>query len=129
LNVDFLKSLEWLCHSAGEDPLSPNIHSQGIATGQRRGVPVDWLNLEPVVSSTRSIITVNSGTSGFCNETDPHSRIQFSPEHGTQKRKVIYLCPATTASCRATNNKRADHRGPSGNPASALRAMVVQWRA
>ena len=37
---------------AGEDPLSPNIHSQGMATGQRRGAPVDWLNLEPVVASS-----------------------------------------------------------------------------
>ena len=38
--------------AAGEDPLSPNIHSQGMATGQRRGAPVDWLNLEPVVASS-----------------------------------------------------------------------------
>lgn len=35
--------------SAGEDFLSPTIHSQGIASGQRRGAPVDWVNLEPVV--------------------------------------------------------------------------------
>jgi iron(III) transport system substrate-binding protein len=38
--------------AAGEDPLSPTIHSQGIATGQRRGAPVEWLNLEPVVASS-----------------------------------------------------------------------------
>ena len=38
--------------AAGEDPLSPNIHSQGMASGQRRGAPVDWLNLEPVVASS-----------------------------------------------------------------------------
>src|SRR5215510_4635260 len=38
--------------AAGEDPLSPTIHSQGMATGQRRGAPVDWLNLEPVVASS-----------------------------------------------------------------------------
>jgi len=38
--------------AAGEDPLSPNIHSQGMASGQRRGAPVEWLNLEPVVASS-----------------------------------------------------------------------------
>jgi iron(III) transport system substrate-binding protein len=38
--------------AAGEDPLSPNIHSQGMASGQRRGAPVDWTNLEPVVASS-----------------------------------------------------------------------------
>lgn len=38
--------------AAGEDPLSPNIHSQGMASGQRRGAPVDWLNLEPVVATS-----------------------------------------------------------------------------
>lgn len=38
--------------AAGEDPLSPNIHSQGMASGQRRGAPVDWLNLEPVIASS-----------------------------------------------------------------------------
>jgi iron(III) transport system substrate-binding protein len=40
--------------AAGEDPLSPNIHSQGIATGQRRGAPVEWTNLEPVVASSNA---------------------------------------------------------------------------
>lgn len=35
--------------AAGEDFLSPNTHNQGIASGQRRGAPVDWVNLEPVV--------------------------------------------------------------------------------
>ncbi len=38
--------------AAGEDPLSPNIHSQGMASGQRRGAPVEWLNLEPVIASS-----------------------------------------------------------------------------
>lgn len=38
--------------AAGEDPLSPNIHSQGMASGQRRGAPVDWLNLEPVIATS-----------------------------------------------------------------------------
>jgi iron(III) transport system substrate-binding protein len=38
--------------AAGEDPLSPNIHSQGMASGQRRGAPVEWTNLEPVVASS-----------------------------------------------------------------------------
>jgi iron(III) transport system substrate-binding protein len=38
--------------AAGEDPLSPNIHSQGMASGQRRGAPVDWTNLEPVIASS-----------------------------------------------------------------------------
>ena len=37
--------------AAGEDPLSPNAHSQGMASGQRRGAPVDWVNLEPVVGT------------------------------------------------------------------------------
>ncbi len=35
--------------AAGEDFLSPTTHSQGMASGQRRGAPVDWVNLEPVV--------------------------------------------------------------------------------
>jgi len=38
--------------AAGEDPLSPDIHSQGIVSGQRRGAPVEWTNLEPVVASS-----------------------------------------------------------------------------
>ena len=37
---------------AGEDFLSPTTHSQGMATGQRKGAPVDWVNLEPVVGLT-----------------------------------------------------------------------------
>ena len=40
--------------AAGEDPLSPNIHSQGMASGQRRGAPVEWLNLEPVVAASNA---------------------------------------------------------------------------
>ena len=36
--------------AAGEDFLSPNAHNQGIASGQRRGAPLDWVNLEPVVA-------------------------------------------------------------------------------
>ena len=35
--------------AAGEDFLSPDTHNQGIASGQRAGAPVDWVNLEPVV--------------------------------------------------------------------------------
>ena len=36
--------------AAGEDFLSPDTHNQGIASGQRRGAPIEWVNLEPVVA-------------------------------------------------------------------------------
>lgn len=35
--------------AAGEDALSPDTHSGGIASAQRAGAPVEWVNLEPVV--------------------------------------------------------------------------------
>jgi iron(III) transport system substrate-binding protein len=35
--------------AAGEDALSPDTHSGGIASAQRAGAPVEWGNLEPVV--------------------------------------------------------------------------------
>ncbi|MBI2986988.1 MAG: extracellular solute-binding protein [Deltaproteobacteria bacterium] len=38
--------------AAGEDFLSPNAHSQGMASGKRLGAPVDWANLEPVVAAS-----------------------------------------------------------------------------
>jgi iron(III) transport system substrate-binding protein len=38
--------------AAGEDHLSPDMHSQGMASGQRRGAPVDWANIEPVVATS-----------------------------------------------------------------------------
>jgi iron(III) transport system substrate-binding protein len=37
--------------AAGEDALSPDTHSGGIAAAQRTGAPVDWVNLEPVVAA------------------------------------------------------------------------------
>ena len=37
--------------AAGEDALSPDTHSGGIASAQRAGAPVDWVNLEPVVAA------------------------------------------------------------------------------
>ena len=37
--------------AAGEDHLSPDTHSQGMASGQRLGAPVDWANIEPVVAA------------------------------------------------------------------------------
>jgi len=42
-------SLQAQLIAAGEDMLSPDTHNQGIASGQRAGAPVDWVNLEPVV--------------------------------------------------------------------------------
>ena len=36
--------------AAGEDALSPDTHNGGIASAQRAGAPVDWINLEPVVA-------------------------------------------------------------------------------
>lgn len=39
--------------AAGEDPLSPNAYSHHMASDQRKGAPVDWLNLEPVVGGLR----------------------------------------------------------------------------
>jgi iron(III) transport system substrate-binding protein len=56
--------------AAGEDPLSPNIHSQGIATGQRRGAPVEWSNLEPVVSSSNVSALAK-------NAPHPHAALLF----------------------------------------------------
>jgi iron(III) transport system substrate-binding protein len=56
--------------AAGEDPLSPNIHSQGMASAQRRGAPVDWLNLEPVISSSNvSALATNA--------PHPHAALLF----------------------------------------------------
>ena len=56
--------------AAGEDPLSPTIHSQGMASGQRRGAPVEWLNLEPVVASSNvSALTKNA--------PHPHTALLF----------------------------------------------------
>lgn len=37
--------------AAGEDAFSPDTHSGGIASAQRAGAPVDWVNLEPVVAA------------------------------------------------------------------------------
>ena len=37
--------------AAGEDALSPDTHSGGIAAARRAGAPVEWLNLEPVVAA------------------------------------------------------------------------------
>ena len=56
--------------AAGEDPLSPNIHSQGMASGQRRGAPVDWLNLEPVISSSNVSALAK-------NAPHPHAALLF----------------------------------------------------
>jgi len=56
--------------AAGEDFMSPNAHSQGIATGQRNGAPVEWVNLEPVVGS--------SNVSGLAkNAPHPHAAMLF----------------------------------------------------
>lgn len=56
--------------AAGEDFLSPNTHSQGIATGQRNGAPVEWVNLEPVIGS--------SNVSGLAkNAPHPHAAMLF----------------------------------------------------
>lgn len=56
--------------AAGEDPLSPNIHSQGMATGQRRGAPVDWTNLEPVIASSNVSALAK-------NPPHPHAALLF----------------------------------------------------
>ena len=56
--------------AAGEDPLSPNIHSQGMASGQRRGAPVDWTNLEPVVASSNVSALAK-------NAPHPHAALLF----------------------------------------------------
>jgi iron(III) transport system substrate-binding protein len=56
--------------AAGEDFLSPNTHSQGIATGQRNGAPVEWINLEPVIGA--------SNVSGLSkNAPHPHAAMLF----------------------------------------------------
>lgn len=34
---------------AGEDPMSPNAYSHHFPRAQRKGAPVDWVNLEPVI--------------------------------------------------------------------------------
>ena len=56
--------------AAGEDPLSPNIHSQGIASGQRRGAPIEWLNLEPVVATSNVSALAK-------NAPHPHAALLF----------------------------------------------------
>ncbi len=56
--------------AAGEDPLSPNAHSQGMASGQRRGAPVDWVNLEPVVGT-------NNVSALAKNAPHPHAAMLF----------------------------------------------------
>jgi iron(III) transport system substrate-binding protein len=55
---------------AGEDPLSPNIHSQGMASAQRRGAPVEWLNLEPVIASSNVSALAK-------NAPHPHAALLF----------------------------------------------------
>jgi iron(III) transport system substrate-binding protein len=37
--------------AAGEDALSPDTHSGGLAAARRAGAPVEWLNLDPVVAA------------------------------------------------------------------------------
>ena len=39
--------------AAGEDPLSPNAYSHHIASDQRKGAPVDWVDIEPVIGGLR----------------------------------------------------------------------------
>ena len=56
--------------AAGEDPLSPNAHSQGMASGQHRGAPVDWVNLEPVVG-------MNNVSALAKNAPHPHAAMLF----------------------------------------------------
>jgi iron(III) transport system substrate-binding protein len=56
--------------AAGEDPLSPNTHSQGMAAGQRRGAPVDWINLEPVVGGSNVSALAK-------NAPHPHAALLF----------------------------------------------------
>lgn len=56
--------------AAGEDFLSPNAHSQGMATGQRRGAPLDWVNLEPVVG-------MNNVSALAKNAPHPHAAMLF----------------------------------------------------
>lgn len=56
--------------AAGEDFLSPNAHSQGMATGQRKGAPVDWVNLEPVIG-------MNNVSALAKNAPHPHAAMLF----------------------------------------------------
>lgn len=56
--------------TAGEDFLSPTTHSQGMATGQRKAAPVDWVNLEPVVG-------MNNVSALAKNAAHPHAAMLF----------------------------------------------------
>jgi iron(III) transport system substrate-binding protein len=38
---------------AGEDPLSPNAYNHHFPREKRKGAPVDWVNLEPVVGKAQ----------------------------------------------------------------------------
>lgn len=56
--------------SAGEDPLSPNAYNHHMASDQRKGAPVDWTNLEPVVGGLR--------VAGMAkNAPHPHAALLF----------------------------------------------------
>jgi iron(III) transport system substrate-binding protein len=56
--------------SAGEDYLSPNAYSHQIAADQRKGAPLDWVNLEPVIAKS-------AGGALARNAAHPHAALLF----------------------------------------------------
>ena len=55
---------------AGEDPMSPNAYSHHFPRAQRKGAPVDWVNLEPVIG--KGIVSALAK-----NAPHPHAAMLF----------------------------------------------------
>lgn len=69
--------------AAGEDSLSPNAYSHHMASDQRKGAPVDWVDLEPVIGGLRV-----AGMSK--NAPHPHAAMLFLDlVHSKDGQKVV----------------------------------------
>jgi len=55
---------------AGEDPMSPNAYSHHFPRAQKKGAPVDWVNLEPVIG--KGIVSALAK-----NAPHPHAAMLF----------------------------------------------------
>jgi len=69
--------------AAGEDSLSPNAYSHHMASDQRKGAPVDWVNIEPVIGGLR--------VAGMAKNTPhPHAALLFLDlVHSKDGQKVV----------------------------------------
>lgn len=55
---------------AGEDPMSPNAYSHHFPGAKKKGAPVDWVNLEPVIG--KAIVSAMAK-----NAPHPHAAMLF----------------------------------------------------